>query len=54
MASALYDKHVCGLGFAADSVGLPMRTLAMEMKKYDVPLLQYTEEELLEALKNVG
>ena len=52
LASALYDKHICALGYAAESVGLDKRTLMENMGKFGVPVLQYTKDDVIRVLEN--
>jgi predicted HTH domain antitoxin len=52
LASALYDKHIVALGYAAESVGLDKRTLMEEMGKYGVTVLQFNEYDVERAIKN--
>jgi len=46
LASALYDKGICALGYAAESVGFTKCFLIENMGKYGVPVLKYNKEDL--------
>jgi uncharacterized protein with GYD domain len=52
IASALYDKRIAALGYAAESVGLEKRTLIEEMGKFDVPVLKLTDKDIERAITN--
>ena len=54
LASALYDKHITALGYAAESVGLDKRTLMEDMGKFDVPVLNYNKDDIERVLQNAG
>ena len=52
IASALYDKGVVALGYAAESVGLDKRTLIENMGKYDVPVLNLSKYDVNKVIEN--
>jgi len=52
LASALYDKGITALGYAAESVGLTKRTLMEDMGKFDVPVLKYNSDDVERVIKN--
>jgi hypothetical protein len=52
LASALYDKRVLDLGYAAESVGLSKRYLIEGMGKFNIPVLNLTDNEVEKAIEN--
>ena len=52
LASALYDKGVVALGYAAESVGLDKRTLIENMGKYEVPVLKMNKKDVNKVIEN--
>jgi len=52
VASALYDKGICALGYAAESVGFDKRTLMEDMGKFDVPVLKYNNDDIERVIEN--
>ena len=52
LASALYDKGVVALGYAAESVGFDKRTFIENMGKYGVPILNLDNFDIKEVVEN--
>ena len=52
VASALYDKGICALGYAAESVGFDKRTLIEDMGKFDVPVLKMSTDDVKKVIEN--
>jgi len=52
MASALYDKGICSLGYAAESVGLSYRELIEGMGKFGIPVLKMSKDEFEKGIEN--
>jgi len=52
VASALYDKGICALGYAAESVGFDKRTLIEDMGKFDVPVLKMSRDDVKKVIEN--
>jgi predicted HTH domain antitoxin len=52
LASALYDKGVTTLGYAAESVGFGKRELIEEMGEYGVPVVKMTADEVKMTVDN--
>ena len=48
----LYDKGICALGYAAESVGLEKRTLIENMGKFGIPVLKMNVNQLKKGLEN--
>jgi len=54
LASALYDKGITALGYAAESVGLTKRALMEDMGKFDVPVLKYNNDDVERVIENAN
>jgi len=52
VASALYDKGICALGYAAESVGFDKRTLIEDMGKFNIPVLKMNRDEVKRSIEN--
>jgi hypothetical protein len=52
LASALYDKGIVALGYAAESVGFTKRFLIENMGKFDVSVLKIDKNEFKKGLEN--
>jgi len=52
LASALYDKEIVALGYAAESVGFTKRFLIENMGKFNVPILKMNKNEFKKGLEN--
>ena len=53
VAAKLYETGKSSLGQAAEIAGLTKRTFAELLGKYNVPIFNYSKEELIEELENV-
>ena len=51
-AAKLFDHGLITSGQGADMVGIPKRDFILQLGKYQVSVFQYSEDELLEDVKN--